>query len=208
MKYPNAYSGVKKLFFSEILNIISAGLMFVAIMLLMLDGKSKLPDSDSAQFWGLAAFVLLSSAVGIAAFVIQLIGLNQARKDEWYFNKALYFVIICAVCTVGMTLTAGTVNSIFAAIDEVFTLLINIYAILAIFTLAEYLKDIHIQRTGKIMIVVITVLFGIALIFQIAAGFVPRKAELLVAIKSAFEFVGYIVCMVYFGMSKNMLGKS
>lgn len=208
MKYPHAYSGVKKLFISEILNIISAGLMFVAVLMVLLDGKIKLPDIDTAQFWGLATLVLLSSAVGIAAFVIQFIGLNQARKDEWYFNKALYFVVICAVCTVGMTLTAGTVNSIFAAIDEVFTLLINIYAILAIFTLAEYLKDLHIQRTGKVMIVVITVLFGIALIFQIAAGFVPRRAELLGAVKAGFEFVGYIVCMVYFGMAKKMLGKS
>lgn len=208
MKYPNAYSGVKKLFFSEILNIISAGLMLAAILLVLFDGKTKLPDIDTAQFWGLASFVILSAAVGIAAFIIQIVGINRARKDEWYFNKALYFVIICTVCTVVMTLTAGTVNSIFAAIDEVFTLLINIYSILAIFTLAEYLGDARVQKSGKIMIVVITVLFGIALGLQIAAGFVPRKAELLVAIKSGFEFFGYIVCMVYFGMAKNMLGKS
>lgn len=208
MKYPNAYSGVKKLFTSEILNIISAVLMFVAVLLALLDGKSKLPDVDSAQFWSLAAFVLLSAATGIAAFIIQIIGLNQARRDEWYFNKALYFVIICMVCTLVMTFTAGTVNSIFAAVDEVFTLLVNIYAILAIFTLAEYLKDTVIQKTGKIMIVVITVLFGIALILQIAAGFVPRKAEILEVIKSGFEVLGYIVCMVYFGMSKKMLGQS
>ena len=58
------------------------------------------------------------------------------------------------------------------------------------------------------MIVVITVLFGVALILQIAAGFVPRRAELLGAVKAGFEFVGYIVCMVYFGMAKKMLGKS
>lgn len=208
MKYPNAYSGVKKLFTSEILNIISAVLMFVAVLLALLDGKSKLPDVDSAQFWSLAAFVLLSAATGIVAFIIQIIGLNQARRDEWYFNKALYFVIICMVCTLVMTFTAGTVNSIFAAVDEVFTLLVNIYAILAIFTLAEYLKDTVIQKTGKIMIVVITVLFGIALILQIAAGFVPRKAEILGVIKSGFEVLGYIACMVYFGMSKKMLGQS
>ena len=44
MKYPHAYSGVKKLFISEILNIISAGLMFVAVLMVLLDGKIKLPD--------------------------------------------------------------------------------------------------------------------------------------------------------------------
>ena len=208
MKYPNAYSGVKKLFVSEILNIISAVLMFAGIMVALLDGRSSLPDIDTVHFWSLASLVLLSAAVGIIAFIIQLIGLNQARKDEWYFNKALYFVIICTVCTVGMTLTAGTVNSIFAAIDEVFTLLVNIYIILAIFTLAEYLKDVYIQKTGKVVIPVITVLFGAALILQIVAGFVPRKAELLVVIKSGFEVLGYTVCMVYFGMAKKMLGKS
>ena len=53
MKYPHAYSGVKKLFISEILNIISAGLMFVAVLMVLLDRKIKLPDIDTAQFWGL-----------------------------------------------------------------------------------------------------------------------------------------------------------
>jgi FHS family L-fucose permease-like MFS transporter len=98
--------------------------MFVAVLMVLLDGKIKLPDIDTAQFWGLATLVLLSSAVGIAAFVIQFIGLNQARKDEWYFNKALYFVVICAVCTVVCMLVVmmglGWVSLIFLMLNYLF----------------------------------------------------------------------------------------
>ena len=207
MKYPHAYSGVKKLFISEILNTISAGLMFAAVLMVLLDGKTKLPDIDTAQFWGLATLVLLSSAVGIAAFVIQFIGLNQARKDERLFKKAMYFVIICGICTVAMMFTTGAFGKITATVDEVSTLLMNVYVITAVYSIAFQAGDAAMQKRAKLGMLFVSIPFFVAFCLQFAIVYLPDIAEILTVIGAALDFVGYVVFMIYLGIEKKALAK-
>ena len=79
MRFPKGYAGVKKLFASEILNIISTLLFFVTSIITIIFSK-KISNPNYLPF-----VVIPMMAVGLTAliaFIMQLVGLNQARKER------------------------------------------------------------------------------------------------------------------------------
>ncbi|MBR1481897.1 MAG: hypothetical protein IJ598_02895 [Ruminococcus sp.] len=207
MKYPKAYSGIKKVFASEILNIISTVIVFLTSVFSVYVRDDVTFENDPAGFFALLGLTGGSVLFALIAFILQLVGFNQARKEERLFKKCIYFVIICAVCTVAMMFTGGMFNKICAGIDEVSTLLVNVYLIMGIYTLAENLENPSMQKRGKVVLLIVTILFGSALALQIVMAFMPEFAENLNVVNAIIEFVGYIICLVYVGMGVRMLSK-
>ena len=204
MKFPNAFSGVKKLFLAELFNIISATIMFVSAVFALFVTDDASPDNHAAGFFALIALSFVSVVFGIVAFVLQIVGANQARRDERMFKKAIYFVIICVICTLAMAFGSGMFNKISAGIDEVSTLLIHVYVIMGIFGIADQLENTAMQSRGKLTLLLITAAFAVAFVLQLVGAFMPEIAEPLSIVSAVIEFVSYIILLIYLGAAKKM----
>ena len=211
MKYPNAYAGVKKLFASQILHILSTVFFFASSMIWVFDTEGASGEDIDLIFWASMGLMIAGVVLSVIGFFLQLVGLNRARRDERLFKKAMYFVIICAVCTVSLLFGSGMFGKIMAGIDEVSTLLIFVYIFIAVFNLADQLGDMGMQKKGKWALLLVTVMFGAAFVLQIVMAFIPDLVEIvenLAVLGNILEFVGYIVALLYIGAAKKMLAKA
>ncbi len=124
MRFPNGYKGVKKLFASEILNIVTTLLLFVTAVLNIINSKKS---SDDRFIAAVFILLLIAGIVAILSFLLQIIGINQSRKDGRYFGSALIFLFAGIPADVVASLTEGTFSNIFSSINEVLTLLVTVY---------------------------------------------------------------------------------
>ena len=210
MIFPNAYTGVKKLFASQILHILSTVFFFVSAVWL---AASPEPESDAFDYvaWITIGTSLAGVVMGVIAFLLQLVGLNQARRDERLFKKAMYFVIVCASCTIALLFGRGMFSRIASGVDEISTLLIYVYIFISVFNLAEQLGNTTVQKRGKLALLFVTVLFGAAFLINIFVAFIPEQVDIvenLSVISTICEFIGYIVALLYIGTARRMLVKA
>ena len=201
----NAYSGVSKVFASEILNILSTLVMFAATLYAVTLSDDIKIDTNPVQVFTLFGLTVASSLFGIIAFIVQLVGLNQARRDEKLFKKAMYFVGICALCTIALTFSRGMFGRICAGIDEISTLLIHVFIIIGIFAIADRLENTSMQKSGKIILLFVSIMFIAAFFLQIASSIAPEYLENFAFVSTILEFAGYVLGTVYVGMAKKML---
>ena len=90
MRFPNAYKGVKNIYTSEILNLISAVLSSLLVIAAAVDKQRSLT--------GFVLVIALFAGLGsIAALILQLVGIFQAAKDETSFEKARVSIITALV---------------------------------------------------------------------------------------------------------------
>lgn len=90
MRFPNAYKGVKNIYTSEILNLISAVLSSLLVIAAAVDKQRSLT--------GFVLMIALFAGLGsIAALILQLVGIFQAAKDETSFEKARVSIIAALV---------------------------------------------------------------------------------------------------------------
>ena len=122
MKYPNAANGAKKLFLAEVLALIGAICAGISLLTGLLAVESAenivakgVTDTNSiGVVAGEASFVIFALGAGvlmIIAFIINIIGLNKASKDEENsnsFKTAMFLIIISVALTaVGSALSSS-----------------------------------------------------------------------------------------------------
>ena len=103
MKFPNAYNGVKKIYLAEVLLILAAILGIATIVALAVNNVSL--DAAELNLEGTPATLTLIFGVGAAlialiAFVLNLLGVMSARKDDDNFKMALFFTLIGIGCSI------------------------------------------------------------------------------------------------------------
>ena len=202
MRFSNGYKGVKKLFASEILNIVTTLLLFVTAVLNIINSKKS---SDDRFIAAVFILLLIAGIVAILSFLLQIIGINQSRKDGRYFGSALIFLFAGIPADVVASLTEGTFSNIFSSINEVLTLLVTVYVILGIYDLAEKLDNRSVMLHGKIVLILSASVFAVAVLFRIIPVFVPRTESVFNAIVAVMEFIGYLAFLILLGRAKKML---
>ena len=202
MRFPEGYAGVKKLFTSEILNFIAAMIILPASVVMVIAGK-KYTDPETLPF--VVIPFLVSGIIGIVAFIIQIVGLNRARKDDSQFKTALIFVFAGIAATFVASLTGGMFGNIFSFIDEVATLLVSVYTILGIYDLAEELENENVMLHGKIALFSGASVFVTAVFFRMIPVFVPRTNDILDILSLVMESAGYLIFVIFIFKAKKML---
>ena len=98
MKFPNAFSGVRKIFSAEIVELIGLLLLAAAsipAVILQSNENVSLGVAVVALVFGIASAVLL-----VIGAILNIVGLVKAGKDEANFKTALSYVVISAVLAV------------------------------------------------------------------------------------------------------------
>ena len=222
MTYPHAYKGVKKLFISELIAIVVSLLPFVGTILVSLDPNS--PKGVMSDIGGYMAIVGLFGLVVV--FILQLIGLIQAGKDESSFKIALFIVILSIVLGVVsplLTLYAvpkglpAIVVTIIDAFKDVSNVFVSIYVLIGISTLAGALDDEVMELKGRRLIYAISVLFFFSIMLVLVPDIISHFTTPSQTVQYIFyglgiassvaELLVYIFSLIYYGKSVKMLKK-
>ena len=205
MKFENAKKGVRKFILSESLFIIATLLSFGSEIVVKQSGTPD--DFESLVMTSLGLF-FAAGLMTLIGLIIQLIALNQARKDEKQFKTALQFVITGMITTAVSIFTAGTFSAIFSGIGAVANLLASVYIILGVYCVAYKLDYKKVQTSGKINMFIVAVLFTFVIFSRLIVIFMPVLSETLNLVSYTLEFIGHLALIIYFFQAKVMFAET
>ena len=156
MKFENAFAGAKKMFIAEILMFVTA--VFTLCFTLFAENWSA--DSEASSGFGvLAVFVvfLVIGAIELVAYVIDLIGVIKAAKDEDYFRGSLYLTIATLLAFIAQGyFTSGDIrNHIFALMGIVLGFGATVYVLRGFISLSEELERPSLAKTGYVLLAIL-----------------------------------------------------
>ncbi len=218
MKYPNAYSGVKTLFKAVVLNIAASMLFLLSSVFIaaagddLLEWQTVLDEYNTAAFVGIIITTLGALILSLISFILQILGLTRGMKDEPLFKTALIYVFISFASTIASSLTAGISNSqitdSFKILAEVSTLLISLYIIFAIRSLAQKLDNGDIDFKGKALIWVLLSVFLMTVASRILGISSSEFSSILSVLAAVFDIISFILFSIYLFKAKKMLSES
>lgn len=233
MSFPNAFRGVSKLLVAEILNLIATGLIIAAGISGIVGGASAVintvsqtteiteetvessigsPGVIAAVFMGMGAMILF-----IIAYIINLVGLAQAGRDENNFRNAFFVSIAVLVISIiasflsGSNAGDGAAGDIAATARTVCEIFVMVSVVTGIMSLASMLNDSGMQNFGRKLIIIIIVSIGIGAvasfinIFFGANSVVHAVDGIMGLISGIAMLVGYIAYIIYLAKAKKML---
>ena len=129
MKFPNAYSGVKKIWLAEILMLLAAVLGI--IMVIVVAGNTQVVDGEVvavAESVGTPAAILTigTALLALVAFILNLVGIISARKDDDAFKIALFVTLVGIIASVIASI--WSTNAVLTKWTDVVNTLCNLFA--------------------------------------------------------------------------------
>jgi hypothetical protein len=216
MRFPNAYKGVSKLFLAEILSLIAsivgviAGVLALGVVAMEEVDPSAVTDGVIAVGAGSAIIALVAGIVMIIAFVLTLVGLVQAKKDDDGFKLALIFALICIVLSIVSSILTSVnpyVSGWMSFVVTIFELCVFEYVVIGIMSLSNQLGDQGMVSFGAKVRMLISILYIILLIIRLFGNINVAFAGVVSIIGAILELVVYIGYLIYLAKAKKMLAK-
>lgn len=203
--FPSTHKGLKKLLIAEILMIFAA---FVGVSVTVL---SALPEVIAIEPVRIVATVLglVSVLVMLAAFILHMLGLQQAGKEDGYFRIAFWIIIFSILLSVAAAIVQvvapglGLVYTLLNSVADVCLAVVIVYVITGISNVATQLGRHAFAYKGKVLVYVILGLYLFAAVLALLSQFLGGIPELLVIFAiasiaaSVFELVVYIIYLIY-----------
>jgi len=214
MRFPNAYKGVSKLFLAEILSLIAsivgviAGVLALGVVAMEEVDPSAVTDGVIAVGAGSAIIALVAGIVMIIAFVLTLVGLVQAKKDDDGFKLALIFALICIVLSIVSSILTSVnpyVSGWMSFVVTIFELCVFEYVVIGIMSLSNQLGDQGMVSFGAKVRMLISILYIILLIIRLFGNINVAFAGVVSIIGAILELVVYIGYLIYLAKAKKML---
>ena len=208
--YKNAYEGIKKLFTAEILALV-AGVVGVAAAIAMLVSISSADAGNDSALVVVGAAAILLIIVGILmllSFILNILGLIKARKDDGYFNIAFILTFIGIVISILSSAfsTNGVVSGFITTASNVISLLVTIYVVMGIINIAKKLGRSDVAEKGKTVLKLIIGVQLIAIVSSlISAIFRAASAQMVAGVLS---LIGSVISVVYYFIYLSLLGKA
>ncbi len=233
MRFPNAFKGISKVFAAEILKLIATGLIIATGVAGVVSVSPELIEkaAEGAQISGdvAASNVNLGGIIAmgilgvgamilyIIAYIMNLVGLRQASKDEDAFGSA--FGISIAVLIISIATAVLTASSIGGNIpDEIAStartvceIIVMILVVTGIMNLSDRLNNERMSGLGRAIIVIIAIfVIGAAVVTFISIffggyGWAQRVDGIIDIVRGVVLFIGYIAYIIYLGKAKKML---
>lgn len=217
MRFKNAYKGIKKIYFCEMIVIIISLLAFFSAIIKELKIENKVLDNV------ISILVMISSFVFIFVFILRFVGLKQASRDDYSIKIAFGFSIIGIILSVALSVLGMLSKTpIIIAISAIINLIIDIisslvicFLLTGISSLANQLGDNKMERWGKRLVVVLMFLYAISIFLGIYGSMlisvIPNWAQFTLGIASILgallELIIYISIVIYYQKAVKMLKK-
>ncbi len=218
MTYPNAASGIKKIFTAEILCLIGTvvlligGLLGVIAVISTSQASDGISDATAVAGLGTVAVVLIGSIVLVVGGIMALIGLISAAKDHSRFKVALYAIIVSVVlAAVSGSFSANpTLQSLLTALSNASSLVSSIFVIQGIIDIARQFNNVDLAERGKSQLTLIVVINVIGILANVCVSFMGGStasvvAGVLAVIALILSLVQYVLYLLLLGKAKTML---
>ncbi len=203
--FPSTHKALKKLLIAEILMIFAA---FVGVSVTVL---SALPEVIAIYPVLIVATVLglISVLAMLAAFILHMLGLQQAGKEDGYFRIAFWIIIFSILLSIAAAIVKavapglGLVYTLLNSVADICLAVVIVYVITGISNVASQLGHHAFAFKGKVLVYVILGLYLFAAVLALLSQFFGGIPELLVIFAiasiaaSVFELVVYIIYLIY-----------
>ena len=216
MRFPNAFSGVKKIWLAELLlllvAVISIVLVFVIAANSTVNGENI--ELNQATETPVAIITIVMAVIALVAFILNLIGLIVARKDDGAFKIALIVTLLGIVASVVSAIWSNnqTLNKWMDTAKTIFSMFASYYVLTGIANLAGQIPD---EATKKLALKSRTLVEGsfcltavfklIINIFKIQNG--STIYTILAIVAAVLELVSYILYLRALSKGKKMLAQ-
>ena len=193
--YVNAYKGVKKIYYSEVLAILGAICTVVVAILGLLTPTETI--ALVAGVFGIAAVVAL-----ILGFFLQLIGLEQAGKDHSSFRTAFWVVVFGIV----MGIVSGVLQALddrsYALIGDMMssvTSLANILVVMFTITgISALVSDQKFAAKGKRICLTMAIVYAITFTISILTSVCDNAGDTVKIVFGVLALLAAIVDLVIY----------
>ncbi len=140
MKYPNAYNGICKIIVAEIFYLIYHCLVLISYMFLGLgvSQSDTISRENSLQALILVIVMLLIVIISIIGFIVRIVGINQAKKDEPHFKKALAWI----VAGISMALIDPALDSLQLTLGDLIDLFAGVFGLMAMICVLKGIENL------------------------------------------------------------------
>ena len=157
---------------------------------------------------GGSVFILLgfvSMILAIVAYIMQIVGVNEAKTDDEGFDNALMFIIAGIIVSVVGAFFEGWISSVLSLAVKVLEVIVIICIINGVRSLAQKSGNTKIDNNGKTVCTVVIVLAVMAILVSFADIFVPSISLLLTLITGCLNIAKTVVFVVYLCKGIKML---
>ena len=191
--FPNAAKGIKYVYYSILLMIITLGLSIFTLLF----GFFNFEDGNPLLLF-VGFFVIAVAILAIVALVLELVGVYFAGKDNQTFMKAFYCIIANLVISIVSSIIGARVFSAIASVANTILNLAFIYfTILGIIELANQLGNSQMADEGQNTTKYYFILFAVSAIFDIVAS-IFEGIENLNFVSNIFSILSTIAGIIAF----------
>lgn len=210
MQFPNAYKGVSKLFIAEILALIGALVMVAGAGIAVGGAVTALDTGSLDAAGGLVAGGAITMLGGlvlpIVGYILQLVGLGQASKDEPKNFKVAFIAAIVALVASLATSFASSVEwlgTVLTFVVGIANICVFVFTIGGIMELARQLNRPDVASLGNKILWMIIITYALSFVMKIIP--IAELATVLGIASAVLSLVTYIVFLVYLSKAKKML---
>ena len=206
MKYPNAYKGLGNVLKAQILQLIGVILLIAGAAL----GIAVISNGDLGMAGAALILVLVGAVIAIVADIFNIIGFNQARKDEKQFMSSL----ICIIVALAAMIISAVTQSVNERISDWLSFVAIIFEFSAIMGAADGIRNLgsacgdgKIVKTAEMLKMFIMIAWFIVLVLRFIDNIGPEMGNILYIIAGIVEFIAFIVYIVLLSKARKMLAK-
>ena len=217
MKFPNTFKGIKKIWIAEMLMLLAAVLSIVLVFVIA--GNSVVIDdavvvNTEAVKTPTAIIGIGAAVIILVAFLLNLIGIINCRKDDKNFINALFATLLGVVCGV-VNAIWGESNPRLGSWMEFVMVMESCYASYYVLTGVSKLSEAYpdeatkklVDKSRNWLLGSFSLSAGLKLIvdiFNIQDG-TPKTIMAIVAVLA--EIVSYVIYLMALNKSKKMLAR-
>jgi len=217
MKFPSAHKGVRTIFIGVLLEVLAA---IIGIVNSFLATLPEYAVRNSAIYNISGVLAIVAGVMVVIAFILEIVGLFQAKADDKSFAYALWVILFVIIATI-VRICFSFINQpwvkdtcvVIDAVAGVSGLVVVLYIVTGISNLSFKLKEESFAASGRVLRIIIAILFLVSLALSLVANFVRMNQDVIkimgyVAIGAAVvEFIAYVWYFIYLACAPKKLSK-
>ena len=145
MKFPNAFRGIKKIWLAELLMLLFVAASIISVVVAVTNSSlvdEKVVLNSSAETT-VGLLVIVTGLLVLVAFVLNLVGLINARTDDSAFRIALLVTLLGIAASVVQVIWSKNQGLVkwMDTLTTIFSMFATYYVLTGIANLAEKLSD-------------------------------------------------------------------
>lgn len=216
MKFPNAFRGIKKIWLAELLMLLFVAASIISVVVAVTNSSlvdEKVVLNSSAETT-VGLLVIVTGLLVLVAFVLNLVGLINARTDDSAFRIALLVTLLGIAASVVQVIWSKNQGLVkwMDTLTTIFSMFATYYVLTGIANLAEKLSDSATKALALKSRTLVEGTFCATAIFKLIINiFKIQETSTIYLILSivalVLELVSYILYLRALSKGKKMLAQ-